>query len=175
VQSDCARWLDEVEAALPTVVVTAKSGAGVDLVDVKVSVDGKLLVSKLDGQGVSMNAGPHTFHFEGADGTSLDQAVMIKEGVKNQPVVGVLGAAPALPAPAPGGLLQPVEDGRLGARRRRRGRARRGDGVRPHRDGRQERRALRRQSGGGHAGAATVRVAPVAIGGGGGALVAGAW
>lgn len=99
VQTDCARWLDEVEAALPTVVVTARSGSGVDLFDVKVSVDGKLLASKLDGQAVPMNAGPHTFHFEGADGTSRDQQVMIREGEKNQAVTVVLGAA-AAPKPA---------------------------------------------------------------------------
>jgi len=102
VQTDCARWLDEVEAAMPTVVVAAKSGAGRDLFDVKVSVDGKPLASKLDGQAVPMNAGAHTFHFEQADGTSLDQQVMIKEGEKNQAVSAVLGPAPALPAAAPG-------------------------------------------------------------------------
>jgi hypothetical protein len=109
VQTDCARWLDEVEAALPTVVVAAKNGSGVDLFDVKVSVDGKLVASKLDGQGAAMNAGPHTFHFEGADGTSVDQQVMIKEGEKNQVVSVVLGASPAA-APGPAGLPATVPE-----------------------------------------------------------------
>lgn len=101
VQADCARWLDEIDAALPTVVLTAKSGAGVDLFDVRVSVDGKPVASKLDGQAHAMNAGPHTFHFQGADGTSVDQEALIKEGEKNQIVSVVIGAAPAsTPAPA---------------------------------------------------------------------------
>ena len=100
VQTDCANWLAEVEKALPTVVVTAKSGAGADLVDVKVTVDGQPLVSKLDGQAIPMNAGPHTFHFEGADGT-LDQQVVVTEGEKSQKVAIVLGAPP--PAPDTGG------------------------------------------------------------------------
>ena len=91
VQSDCANWLAEVEKALPSVVLSAKGGAGADLVDVKVSVDGQPLVSKLDGQAVSMNAGPHTFRFEGAESASLEEQVVIKEGEKNQPVAVVLG------------------------------------------------------------------------------------
>jgi hypothetical protein len=103
VQSDCANWLADVEKALPSVVLTAKNGMGADLADVRVSVDGQPLVSKLDGQAVTMNAGTHTFHFEGADGTVLDQQVLVKEGEKNQAVAAVLGAAPAPPPPSPQG------------------------------------------------------------------------
>ncbi len=115
VQGDCANWLIEVDKAMPSVVVTAKSGAGADLVNVKVSVDGQPLVPKLDGQAVSMNAGPHTFHFEGEDGTSVDQQVMVKEGEKSQSVAAVLGPVPSVPsaagaqgASAPGGASRPV-------------------------------------------------------------------
>lgn len=92
VQSDCANWLAEVEKALPSVVVTARNGAGADLVDVKVRVDGQPLASKLDGQAVPMNAGPHTFHFEGPEGTGLEEQLVVKEGEKNQAVSVVLGA-----------------------------------------------------------------------------------
>ncbi len=100
VQSDCATWLADVEKALPSVVLAARNGAGVDLADVRVSVDGQTLVSKLDGQALTMNAGTHTFHFEGADGTSTDEQILVKEGEKNQKVAAVLGAAPA-PGPSP--------------------------------------------------------------------------
>jgi hypothetical protein len=62
---------------------------------VKVSVDGQPFVSKLDGQAAAMDPGPHTFHFEGADGTSLDQQVMVEEGQQSQSIAVVLGAAPA--------------------------------------------------------------------------------
>jgi hypothetical protein len=97
VQSDCATWLAEVDTDLPTVVVTAKNGVGADLVDVKVSVDGVPLVSKLDGQAVPINAGPHTFHFSGVDGSSLDKQVVVMEGEKNQAVaVALVPAAPSM-------------------------------------------------------------------------------
>jgi hypothetical protein len=107
VQSDCANWLADVEKALPSVVLSAKTAAGADLVDVKVSVDGQPLVSKLDGQAVSMNAGPHTFHFEGVDGTGLDLQRLLKEGEKNQAVAVVLGAAPPAPSASQGTVPAP--------------------------------------------------------------------
>jgi hypothetical protein len=93
VQSDCANWLDEVEKALPSVVLMAKNRAGADLVDVKVSLDGKPLVATLDGQAVTIDAGPHAFHFEGGDGTSVDQQVVLNEGEQNHAIAVVLGPA----------------------------------------------------------------------------------
>lgn len=112
VQRDCANWLAEVEDALPSVVVTAKTGRGADLVDVKVSVDGEPFVSKLDGQAIPMNAGSHSFHFETPDGTTLDQQVLLKEGEKNQSVAVVLGPIPPPPsarsAPSNGSESAPV-------------------------------------------------------------------
>jgi hypothetical protein len=104
VQADCTGWLTEVEGSLPTVVVSAKNRSGADLFDVKVSVDGAPLASKLDGHAAPMNPGPHAFHFETADGSALDQQVMVREGEKNQEVAVVLGALPASPpSPPPAG------------------------------------------------------------------------
>jgi hypothetical protein len=82
VLTDCANWLDEVEKALPSIVLTARNAAGADQVDVKVSIDGQPFVSKLDGHAVPMNAGPHRFHFEDAAGASVDRLVLVKEGDK---------------------------------------------------------------------------------------------
>jgi len=112
VQSDCANWLADVEKALPSVVLVAKNGAGSDLADVTVSVDGQLLASKLDGQALPINAGPHTFHFERGDGSTLDRQVIIREGEKNQEVAAVLGAAaPVSPAPPPAATSAPDSSG----------------------------------------------------------------
>jgi hypothetical protein len=100
VAKDCLTWLDAVEQGLPTVVVSAKDPAGRDLFDVKVTADGQPLTSKLAGDALPMNPGPHAFHFELADGTVLDQQVLVREGLKNQNVAVVLGKA--APAPAAG-------------------------------------------------------------------------
>ena len=95
VQADCVGWLADVEKALPSVVVTAKNDSGADRVDVKVTVDGQPFASRLDGQAMVMNAGPHAFHFERSDGVTLDQQWVVKEGEKNQAIVVVLGKSDA--------------------------------------------------------------------------------
>jgi hypothetical protein len=98
VQKDCLSWLDSVEQGVPTVVVSAKDPSGKDLFDVKVTADGQPLTTKLAGDALPMNPGPHAFHFELADGTVLDQQVLVREGVKNQNITVVLGKAEAAPA-----------------------------------------------------------------------------
>jgi hypothetical protein len=111
VQVDCAGWLESVEKLIPSVVLSAKNGAAEDLVDVKVSVDGQPLTTKLDGRTVFLDAGPHTFHFEGRDGTSAEQRAVIKEAVQGQPVSVVLSGAtvePSSDAPSGGSSRKTV-------------------------------------------------------------------
>jgi hypothetical protein len=111
IAKDCTQWLDEVERSLPTVVLSAKDGAGRDLLQVRVSVDGQPLVEALDGKAVAIDAGPHTFRFEQADGASATQQVLVKEGDKNVGVAAVLSAgAPAAGSEAPRAIAQPSPD-----------------------------------------------------------------
>jgi hypothetical protein len=105
---DCTEWLDEVERSLPTVVLSAKDGAGRDLLQVRVSVDGQPLAEVLDGKAVPVDAGPHTFRFEQADGASATQQVLVKEGDKNVGVAAVLSReAPAAVGEAPRAISEP--------------------------------------------------------------------
>lgn len=100
VLDDCTRWLEAIEAAVPSVVVTAKSDAGADLVDVTVSVDGQPFATKLNGESVSLDPGAHVFHFEAKGSGSLDREVVVAEGERNQHVAVVLQPSPE-PAPEP--------------------------------------------------------------------------
>ena len=76
----------------------ARDGAGADL-DVRVTVDGAPLATRLDGQAIPMNPGMHAFHFQLADGASADARVVVAEGSQNQLVTTTLGGlAPQLPA-----------------------------------------------------------------------------
>jgi hypothetical protein len=77
VQDDCTRWLEAIEAAVPSVVVTAKSDAAVDLVDVTVLVDGQPFATKLNGESLSLDPGAHVFHFEAKGGGSLDRRLSL--------------------------------------------------------------------------------------------------
>jgi len=108
VQTDCGDWLAAVDRALPSVVLNAKDGDGRDLFDVSVTVDGKPLTQKLEGQALAMNPGAHEFRFALANGTTATSQVLVREGEKAQEVAVVLPAA-AFPTLEPGPTPLPVE------------------------------------------------------------------
>src|SRR5262245_51611728 len=67
---DCARWLSEVEARIPTVVFSARDSAGRDLTDVRVATPTDVsIASRLDGHALEMEPGEHSFVFIAPDGT----------------------------------------------------------------------------------------------------------
>ena len=102
VQQDCAGWLADIERDLPSVVFTAKDSDGIDLVDVEVSVDGQVLVTKLDGRAAPTNPGEHVFNFKLKDGTQRNQLVLMKEGEKNQRIAIILERRTRVPSPRQG-------------------------------------------------------------------------
>jgi hypothetical protein len=112
VRSDCASWLAELDKTLPTVVLSAKDGAGRYVVDVRVSVDGQPLVGKLNGQAVAVDLGLHTFRFERLDDASkvATQQALVKEGEKAQSVSVVLSEAGSA-APPPSSSADAASDG----------------------------------------------------------------
>jgi hypothetical protein len=101
ISKDCSGWLKDVEPRIPSVVFIAKNAAGSDLTDVKVSMDGAQLVTKLDGLAVDVDPGAHTFLFEAADGKT-EQKVVITEGGKAQRITAAFGAAGTAPVATPG-------------------------------------------------------------------------
>jgi len=78
VRSHCARWLSEVEAAIPSVVVRAVDAQGQDAVDARLSIDGR--PAALDGQPVGLDPGEHTLAIENEHGTRDEQRVLLVEG-----------------------------------------------------------------------------------------------
>ena len=83
VRRDCAQWQGDIVNMLPGVVFGAKDKQGRDLFDVTVSMDGEMLVKKLDGKSVIIDPGPHTFKFEipGQPPVTTER-VLVKEGEK---------------------------------------------------------------------------------------------
>jgi hypothetical protein len=96
-QSECAGWLDEVNRALPTVVLGARLADGSDVVDVHVLLDGRPFTDRLDGKAVELDPGEHTFSFRAARGETIEEHVVVREGEKERALAVVLGS----PAPAP--------------------------------------------------------------------------
>jgi len=85
VRNDCARWLNEVELALPSIVLIAKSGA-TELEDVHVSFDGTPLRDRIDGKAVTVDPGRHVLRFEAPARAPVQVEVIIHEGDKNRVV-----------------------------------------------------------------------------------------
>lgn len=104
VRAECSRWLVEVEASLPSVVLVAKR-AGKEADNVRVFCDEELLVDNLDGKAVVVDPGPHTLRFL-IDGTDpVSEKLVFREGEKNRLIAVEFGSgappAPAAPRPQP--------------------------------------------------------------------------
>src|SRR5215470_13760868 len=65
VKKDCSRWIAELEPATPTVIVNARDALGKDMVEVRVLVDGAVLLERLDGKSHEVDPGVHVFRYEG--------------------------------------------------------------------------------------------------------------
>jgi hypothetical protein len=84
VKKDCVAWLDEVNAALPSVVVEAKGPDGKETFDVKVSIDGEVVSEKLDVKAIELDPGTHKFVFEYEGEEPIEQEVILRQGQKNK-------------------------------------------------------------------------------------------
>lgn len=80
VVQECARWLEEIELALPRVVFLASDSQGRRLQDVSVEVDGRRVQSRLNGRSVRIDPGEHVVRFRHKDGVSVEQRQIVSEG-----------------------------------------------------------------------------------------------
>jgi hypothetical protein len=86
VSAECGRRIQVINAALPTMIVTANDGRGNDITAVAVTLDGVPLTQKLDGLAIAVDPGSHTLHFESAGNPPIDKTVLIREGEKARQV-----------------------------------------------------------------------------------------
>jgi len=102
VRTDCTKWLADVEAAMPSIVLGAVNASGGDLSDVRVSVDGVEIAQQLDGKEIDIDPGLHTVRFEHPGSAPVEQRVVVREAQRRR-VVSVAfpdeAARPAVPAP----------------------------------------------------------------------------
>jgi hypothetical protein len=107
VRKDCAGWLDDVERAIPTVVLKFVDDEGVERNDVAVTVDGQPLVEAIDGRAVEIDPGEHELQFTPAGGGPRAVTVTIREGERLREIAVDLTPAPPPRTPVPqdeGGL-----------------------------------------------------------------------
>ncbi len=109
VRRDCEKWLNELDAAQPTVVFGARDPKGNDVAGTRVLMDGALLVDHLDGKPTAVDPGEHVFRYEAPGTTLVEQRVVVRVNEKNRVLTAVLMAqtapasapAPAAPSPPP--------------------------------------------------------------------------
>lgn len=100
--ADCSRWLGEVQAATPSVVVAAVDGRHREAVDARVSIDGKPAV-EVTAFAVDVDPGHHAFVFQRAGSADVTVDLLLREGEKNREVAATFDAnaetvAPTAPA-----------------------------------------------------------------------------
>ena len=83
IRKDCAQWSAEVEKVQPSVVFSVRENE-MDLTDVEVSCDGKVLVSSLDGKAVKLDPGTHRFSFRASGFTESEKQIIVHEGERNR-------------------------------------------------------------------------------------------
>lgn len=124
VQQDCTQWMSEVLGMLPSIVPGARDRRGRDIVDVKLSVDGKVVAEMLDGKPLPVDPGIHVFKFETKGAPPIDEKIVVRQGEKNRIVTVTfpIGEEPDNGARKAG----PADSARDGDRDRRRERDRGG-------------------------------------------------
>jgi hypothetical protein len=103
IRDDCAKFGSEVEAALPSVVVVARTSSGQDLPSATVRIDEAGDALPVDGRALSINPGRHVFKIATPDGSTAAVTTVIREAEKYQRVVAQVAvrAQPASDTPEP--------------------------------------------------------------------------
>ncbi len=87
VREDCAKLLMDVDAALPSIVLSAKVD-GHDATDAKMFLDGATPEGAAEGRSIVVDPGPHVARFERTGSAPIEVKIVAKEGEKNRLVVG---------------------------------------------------------------------------------------
>ncbi|MCA9590427.1 MAG: hypothetical protein KC657_34225 [Myxococcales bacterium] len=110
---DCTRWFGELESSIPTVVFDVRGAKAAELLDVKIGMDGKPLVERLDGKAVAVDPGSHVFTFDAEGYKAAELKVVVREGEKSRKLAQKLEpvAGAAAPGVAPVEVTRPVPTG----------------------------------------------------------------
>ena len=107
VRRDCGRWIEEIDAATPSVIVKLEDENGREVPDGQVLVDGEPLQRGLEGRASLVDPGVHKFVWQ-REGGPFEQEAVVREGEHNRVIVirgpkrtpAATGPEPADRAPA---------------------------------------------------------------------------
>jgi hypothetical protein len=84
---DCGEWTSEIETSMPSVVFSAKDANGLEVTDVRVSVDGIEIKKSLDAEAVAIDPGAHKVVFTRDGDAPITEDIVIRIAEKNRPIV----------------------------------------------------------------------------------------
>jgi len=90
IREDCAQRLQDVDTAMPTIMIEAVDAVGHDLTSVHVSMDGQSLVQQLGGTAVEVDPGEHHFVFDAEGFQRRSETFVVREGEHNRSLHVVL-------------------------------------------------------------------------------------
>jgi len=100
VREDCARRLEDVSKAMPSVLFAFKDASGDDVPAVVVSVDGAPIADRAAGKSIEVDPGDHLFRFEAPGQGPTERRLTLREGEKNrQERVAFAPLSPATASP----------------------------------------------------------------------------
>jgi hypothetical protein len=113
VRVDCTRWLSEVSAAIPTLVIDVRDADGRDVTDASVLADDQPVSGYLNGQEIELDPGQHKLRVQRPNGTHGEQDVVLHIGDQARRVAFTLPRpaperAPAPPPSAPERRASPI-------------------------------------------------------------------
>jgi hypothetical protein len=91
----CKKRLEQINAAMPSIVFDAKDPAGND-VAVTLTVDGRPTEGQ-QGAAIGLDPGEHSFVFTAAGQSPVEKSFILREGEKDRHESIVIGTAPAVP------------------------------------------------------------------------------
>jgi hypothetical protein len=81
-RASCGKWLSEIDAELPSIVVKAKDADGRDELDGSVEIDGKIVFGYITGTPIECNPGEHTVRVLRPHHAPAGEAVLLHAGEK---------------------------------------------------------------------------------------------
>jgi len=101
-RDDCTRWLAEVAALMPSLVIAARGPSGEDATEVRVLVDGQLLADRIGGVPLEVDPGPHRLRFEMQGAQPVEKDVVVREGERARRIdVAFVAGSASESTPAP--------------------------------------------------------------------------
>jgi hypothetical protein len=100
VKDQCARWLEELEPLIPSMVIVVRDDKGKDVAYAAIAVDQADVAASSFGQAIELDPGPHSISVTDARGSLLvREEVVVIAGEKARRIELAVATAPVIDAP----------------------------------------------------------------------------